>query len=174
MADGLAQLKARHFGLVLSGIFAAGWPRSEDVSPRPAWRHPQCRSLCWRHKQRRELAATMMSLGAQDYLIEPELTGPMLTRAIHNASERHLIREEHSRARHLLEVLMDNIPDGIYFKDEASQFVMVKLALASGSAWPTPIWRSASRMRTFSPRRTRRGAGGRTAHNEYRPAAGGH
>jgi FixJ family two-component response regulator len=59
-----------------------------------------------------KLAATMMSLGAQDYLLVPELTGPMLAKAIHNAIERHLIREEHSRAGHLLEVLMDNIPDG--------------------------------------------------------------
>ena len=67
----------------------------------------------------------MMSLGAQDYLLVPELTGPMLDRAIHNTIERHLIREEHSRAGHLLEVLMDNIPDSIYFKDRASQFVMI-------------------------------------------------
>jgi sigma-B regulation protein RsbU (phosphoserine phosphatase) len=41
-----------------------------------------------------------------------------------------LIREEHSRAGHLLQVLMDNIPDGIYFKDAASQFVMLNRALA--------------------------------------------
>ena len=77
-----------------------------------------------------KLAASLMSLGAQDYLLVPELTGPMLAKAIHNASERHLIREEHSRAGHLLEVLMDNIPDSIYFKDKASQFVMINRAQA--------------------------------------------
>jgi sigma-B regulation protein RsbU (phosphoserine phosphatase) len=58
------------------------------------------------------------------------LTGPRLAKAIHNASERHLIREEHSRAGHLLELLMDNIPDSIYFKDKAGQFVMINRAQA--------------------------------------------
>ena len=77
-----------------------------------------------------KLAASLMPLGAQDYLFVPELTGPRLARAIYNASERHLIREEHSRAGHLLELLMNNIPDSIYFKDKASKFVMANRAQA--------------------------------------------
>ena len=51
--------------------------------------------------------------------------GQLLAKAIPNAIERHLIREENSRAGHLLELLMNNIPDSIYFKDKASRFVMI-------------------------------------------------
>jgi PAS domain S-box-containing protein len=77
-----------------------------------------------------KLAASLMSLGAQDYLIIPELTGSMLAKAIYNASERQMIQEEHGRAGHLLELLMDNIPDSIYFKDLQSRFVVVNAAKA--------------------------------------------
>jgi PAS domain S-box-containing protein len=129
LADGLTQLKATRVNLVLmslslpNGQGAEGFTKIHEAAP-------QVPIIVLAAKAEEKLAATMMSLGAQDYLLVPELTGPMLSKAIHNAIERHLIREEHGRAGHLLEVLMDNIPDSIYFKDAASRFVMVNRAQA--------------------------------------------
>ena len=76
------------------------------------------------------LAASTMQLGAQDYLLLPELTGPMLAKTIRNAIARQSIRKEHQRSVHLLKLLMDNVPDAIYFKDTASRFLMINRALA--------------------------------------------
>ena len=129
LADGLAQLKARNAGLVLMALSLPDGQGTEAfVKVHEAAPHLPIIVLATRAQEK--LAASLMPLGAQDYLLVPELTGPMLARAIHNASERHLIREEHSRAGHLLELLMDNIPDSIYFKDTASQFVMINRAQA--------------------------------------------
>lgn len=129
LADGLAQLKARNAGLVLMALSLPDGQGTEAfVKVHEAAPHLPMIVLATRAEAK--LAASLMPLGAQDYLLVPELTGPMLARAIHNASERHLIREEHSRAGHLLELLMDNIPDSIYFKDKASQFVMINRAQA--------------------------------------------
>jgi PAS domain S-box-containing protein len=129
LADGLAQLKARHVGLVLLA-FSLPDGQGTEAFAKVHEAAPHVPIIVLAAQTEEKLAATMMSLGAQDYLPEPELTGPMLARAIHNAVERHLIREEYSRAGHLLEVLMDNIPDSIYFKDKASQFVMINRAQA--------------------------------------------
>ena len=110
LADGLAQLKATHISLVLMSL---SLPDGQGTrrSSRSTKRRPMCRSLCWRQAEEK-LAATLMSLGAQDYLLVPELTGPMLARAIHNAIERHLIREEHSRAGHCWRCSWTTFPTG--------------------------------------------------------------
>ena len=129
LADGLAQLKTCPVGLVLMALSLPDSQGTEAfVKVHEAAPHLPIIVLATRAEEK--LAASLMPLGAQDYLLVPELTGPMLAKAIHNASERHLIREEHSRAGHLLELLMDNIPDSIYFKDKASQFVMINRAQA--------------------------------------------
>jgi phosphoserine phosphatase RsbU/P len=124
LAEGLVRLKTSHASLVLVTLSlpdakgTEGFVRLHEAAP-----HLPVIALAT--PTQAKLAAGLMPLGAQDYLLVPELTGPMLAKAIQNAIERHLIREEHSRAGHLLEVLMDNIPDAIYFKDKASQFVMI-------------------------------------------------
>ncbi len=129
LANGLAQLKATRVSLVLMSVSLPDG-RGAEAFAKIHEAAPHTPIVVLAAKAEEELAATMMSLGAQDYLIEPELTGPILARTIHNAIERHLIREEHSRAGHLLQVLMDNIPDSIYFKDTASRFIMINRAQA--------------------------------------------
>jgi PAS domain S-box-containing protein len=129
LANGLAQLKTSPIGLVLVTLSLPDSQGTEAfVKLHEAAPHLPVIVLATLAQEK--LAASLMPLGAQDYLLVPELTGPMLAKAIHNAIERHLIREEHSRARHLLELLMDNIPDSIYFKGKASQFVMINRAQA--------------------------------------------
>jgi PAS domain S-box-containing protein len=129
LADGLAQLKTAPVALVLTTLSLPDAPGT-DAFIKLHETAPHLPIVVLASPAEEKLAASLMPLGAQDYLLVPELTGPMLARAIHNASERHLIREEHSRAGHLLELLMDNIPDAIYFKDKASQFVMINQAHA--------------------------------------------
>ncbi len=129
LADGLAQLKTAPVGLVLVALSLPDC-QGQEAFVKIHEAAPHLPIIVLATPAQETLAASLMSLGAQDYLLVPELTGPMLARVIHNASERHLIRDEHSRASHLLELLMDTIPDSIYFKDKASQFVMINRAQA--------------------------------------------
>ena len=55
-----------------------------------------------------------------------------LAEAFNRMSEqRHQAGEALGRERHFLHSLMDNLPDSIYFKDEASRFLKVNRALAN-------------------------------------------
>ncbi len=129
LAEGLAKLKTSPIGLVLVALSLPDTQGTEAfIKVHEAVPYLPVIVLATRAEEK--LAANLMPQGAQDYLIVPELTGPMLARAIRNASERNLIRDEHSRAGHLLELLMDNIPDSIYFKDKAGQYVMINQAHA--------------------------------------------
>ncbi|HTY86762.1 MAG TPA: PAS domain-containing protein [Candidatus Acidoferrum sp.] len=129
LADGLAHLTANPVGLVLLTL-ALPDVRGTGAFVKLHEAAPHLPIVVLASATEEKLAASLMPLGVQDYLLVPELTGPMLARALRNASERHLIREEHSRAGHLLELLMDNIPDLIYFKDKTSKFVVVNRAVA--------------------------------------------
>ncbi|MGA2787482.1 MAG: PAS domain-containing protein [Verrucomicrobiota bacterium] len=129
LANGLAQLKTSHVSVVLVALSLPDTQGAEVfVKVHEAAPHLPIIALVTPAEEK--LAASLMPLGLQDYLLLPELAGPMLARTIRNANERQLIRDEHIRAGHLLELLMDNIPDSIYFKDKASQYVMINRALA--------------------------------------------
>jgi len=173
LADGLAQLKTVPVGLVL---VALSLPDSQgpETFVKIHEAAPHLPIIVLATPEQEKLAASPDAAGAQDYLLVPELTGPMLARAIHNASERHLIRDEHSRAGHLLELLMDNIPDSIYFKDKASQFVMINWAQAKklGLADP-PSGRGQVGCGLFHIGSCKAGAGRRTACHADRAAASG-
>jgi PAS domain S-box-containing protein len=124
LASGLAEVKTAPIGLIITTLSLPD-ARGAEAFIKLHEAAPHLPVIVLATRAEAKLAASLMPLGAQDYLLVPELAGAMLAKAIHNASERHLIREEHSRAGHLLELLMDNIPDAIYFKDKASQFVMI-------------------------------------------------
>jgi sigma-B regulation protein RsbU (phosphoserine phosphatase) len=129
LADGLDQMKAGHPDLVL---LALKLPDSSGVETFTQVHEtsPNVPVVILVSQKDEPLAEGAMRLGAQDYLLTPELTGSMLARTIRNAIERNLIRKEHQRAGHLLKVLMDNIPDSIYFKDTESHFMMINRAHA--------------------------------------------
>jgi len=129
LASGLAKLKTDPVGLLLTGLSLPD-VRGAEAFTRLHEAVPHLPIVVLAEQAEEELAASLMPLGAQDYLLVPELAGGLLARVIRNASERHLIREEHTRAGHLLELLMDNIPDAIYFKDRASRFMMINRAHA--------------------------------------------
>jgi sigma-B regulation protein RsbU (phosphoserine phosphatase) len=77
-----------------------------------------------------EIARKGLLLGAQDYVFAPELTAATLTAAVRKAVLRHRSQTVSRRDRHLLEILMQKIPDAIYFKDTESRFLRISRAQA--------------------------------------------
>ncbi len=68
--------------------------------------------------------------GAQDYLFKGEVSGYLLLRSIRYAIERKQIVDISQHERDLINALMKNIPDTIYFKDKQSRFIRINMAQA--------------------------------------------
>ena len=78
-----------------------------------------------------ELAARTILPGSQDYLLKPQLTGPLLVNTVRKTIDRHRSQLASNHEGFLLQTLMDNIPDAVYFKDKRSRFLMVSRSLAN-------------------------------------------
>jgi sigma-B regulation protein RsbU (phosphoserine phosphatase) len=76
------------------------------------------------------IAAHTLALGAQDYLIKSELTAQNLLKTVRKTLDRHHWQLAHNYEAFLLQTLMNNIPDAVYFKDTRSRFLMISRALA--------------------------------------------
>jgi PAS domain S-box-containing protein len=68
--------------------------------------------------------------GAQDYLFKGEVNGDLLLRAIRYAIERKQIVDISQQEGDLIDTLMNNIPDTIYFKDRQSCYIRINKAQA--------------------------------------------
>ena len=86
-------------------------------------------------------AAAILALeqGAQDYLLQTELTRQSLHSAIRKAVIRQSRLALHPQESYLLHALMDNIPDNIYFKDIHSRFLMINRAKAASHHLDDPM-----------------------------------
>jgi|GEM_PF-362701 PAS domain S-box len=72
----------------------------------------------------------LMHLGAQDFFVRSSLSIELLAASVRKAIDRHHALDSTRRDRHLLEILMNNIPDAIYFKDTESRFIRINKAHA--------------------------------------------
>ena len=78
-----------------------------------------------------EIAARAICLGAQDYLLKPQMTEHSLSAIIRKTLDRHYCQMTHNHEGFLLQTLMDNIPDQVYFKDNQSRFLMISRSKAN-------------------------------------------
>jgi sigma-B regulation protein RsbU (phosphoserine phosphatase) len=99
---------------------------------------PQVPIVVLARAQDEELALTALHLGAEDYFLinEPDKLG--LIGVMRRAVERHKAGEVARRDQHLLDTLMNKLPDAIYFKDGQSRFVRISRALARRFSLPDP------------------------------------
>jgi phosphoserine phosphatase RsbU/P len=86
-----------------------------------------------------KLAARTIKLGAQDYLLKSQLSGPLLATAIGKAIDRQQGQRAHGYEGFLLQALMDNIPDAIYFKDLRSRYLMINRSKARKHGLTDPL-----------------------------------
>lgn len=87
-----------------------------------------------------EKAVAAMKAGANDYVMKDHLSKlpPVVKRELLDASnrrERKMAEEELGNEQYLFTMLMDNIPDHIYFKDKESRFIRLNKSMLRRSGF---------------------------------------
>jgi sigma-B regulation protein RsbU (phosphoserine phosphatase) len=129
LAAGLEKLNAHAFDLVLMELVLPDCQGLNAFNQIHA-AAPQTPVIVLAEAADEEIAARTIALGAQDYLLKPQLTAPALSAAIRKALDRHYFQLSHNHEGFLLQTLMNSIPDAVYFKDTRSRFLMISRALA--------------------------------------------
>jgi PAS domain S-box-containing protein len=86
-------------------------------------------ALCKNHEQLNKYQEETYLL--DDYILVDRLVPSEFSTRIHHAIHRRLKEHELLRDKTLLQSLLDNIPDAIYFKDRNSRFIKVNHAMVS-------------------------------------------
>ncbi|MFA7241200.1 MAG: PAS domain S-box protein [Sulfuricellaceae bacterium] len=87
------------------------------------------------------LAVEAVRSGTQDYLVKSEVTGHLLVRTLRYALERHHMQLNLQETRQMLQLVLDHIPQHIYWKDREGKYLGVNRAYvqALGLAAPDQI-----------------------------------
>jgi PAS domain S-box-containing protein len=128
LQDGLAKLKGAHFDMILLDL---NLPDSGGIETflRVHGEAAHVPIIVLSALDDEELATRIVHLGAQEYLVKTRLDSQTLQRALRYAMERFHAEAELANERDLLQTLLENIPDRIYFKDKQSRFTRINQAL---------------------------------------------
>jgi PAS domain S-box-containing protein len=128
LQGGLARLKAAQFDMILLDL---NLPDSGGIETflRVHGEAPHVPIIVLSAIDDEELATKVVHLGAQEYLVKTRLDSQTLQRALRYAIERFHAEAELANERDLLQTLLENIPDRIYFKDKQSRFTRINQAL---------------------------------------------
>lgn len=69
--------------------------------------------------------------GAQDYLVKGEVSSHLLRHAVRYSMERKRLDEALETERNLVDSLLENIPDRVFFKDQNSRYLRINRAMAA-------------------------------------------
>ena len=130
LARGLELLAAGGIDLVLLDLNLPD-SRGLETFLRAHEAAPQLPIIVLSEQEDGEMGAQAVHRGAQDYLVKGGIDIHLLLRAMRYAIERVSAEHELARERDLLQTLLENVPDRIYFKDEQSRFVRINHALTA-------------------------------------------
>jgi sigma-B regulation protein RsbU (phosphoserine phosphatase) len=128
-SKGIELLSGERFDLVLLDLTGMDDPELEWLVKGQV-AAPQTPFMVWIKPGDEKLGRDALHLGAQDYVVRGEASEADLLLGMRKAIDRHRAQDASRRDRHLLEILMNNIPDAIYFKDTESRFVRINQAHA--------------------------------------------
>jgi PAS domain S-box-containing protein len=128
LQDGLAKFQGAHFDMILLDL---NLPDSGGIETflRVHAEAAHVPIIVLSALDDEELATKIVHLGAQEYLVKTRLDSQTLQRALRYAMERFHAEAELANERDLLQTLLENIPDRIYFKDKQSRFTRINQAL---------------------------------------------
>jgi len=129
LAVGLEKLDRQSFDLVLMDLSLADSDGLNTFSQVRA-AAPRTPIVVLADAANEAAAAQTLLMGAQDYLLRQQLSGPVLTSTLRKTIDRHRGQQAHGYEGFLLRTLMDKIPDSIYFKDIRSRFLAISRAKA--------------------------------------------
>ncbi len=138
IAAAASVLAVRPFDLLLLHVGNAG-PASLDLLAQLQSHAPHTPIVLLGTGDDRKPNRDALRLGAQDFLLPGELSAAQFASAMWKAIDRHQAQASSRRDRHLLEILMNNIPDAIYFKDSESRFIRVNQAHARRFHLKNPV-----------------------------------
>lgn len=129
LASGLERLAAGGIDIVLLDLSLPDSPM-EQTFARVHEAAPEVAIIVMSGLDDEEVAVQTVQEGAQDYLVKSQVETRLLVHAMRYAIERKRVAEALAQERELFHILLDNIPDRVFFKDAESRFSRINQALA--------------------------------------------
>ena len=128
LAEGIAHMESGRFDLALLDLSLPGCSGLDAFATARA-SSPDLPIVVLSDRNDGEHALDAVQRGAQECLVKGRVDGPSLHRAMRYAIQRSRAEAALASERELLNTLLENIPDRIYFKDAQSRFIRINHAL---------------------------------------------